>query len=228
MAKIGSGSRCVNACALRFLYFRTLHVDWDIDRIPLPKEERKLPVVLSREEVRRLFAAADGLKAQAILMVLYGTGVRVSELAHLQVGDIDRDRRLVHIRCGKGSRDRYVMLPERLMPVLDAYLEAARPTSWLFPGAKAGQPMSNCGVKKVCQRAAGRAKITKHVTPHTLRHSFATHLLEAGADLRTIQVLLGHRSLRTTVLYLHVAPATKPGLVSPLDTLEVTTAPGCP
>lgn len=228
VAKISSASRCVDACALRFLYFRTLHVDWDIDRIPLPKEERKLPVVLSRQEVRRLFAAVVAVKSRAMLMLLYGTGVRVSELTHLQIRDIDRDRKLVHVRCGKGGRDRYVMLPARLTPVLDAYLEAARPTCWLFPGAKVGQPMTTAGVLKVCQRTAKRAKITKHITPHTLRHSFATHLLEAGADLRTIQVLLGHRSLRTTVLYLHVAPATKPGLVSPLDTLEVTTAPRCP
>lgn len=220
VAQVGSGCRRVNACALRFLYFKTLHVDWAIDHIPMPKEERKLPVVLSRQEVSRLFAAVVSLKSRAMLMTLYGTGVRASELSRLQVSDIDRERELVRVRCGKGARDRYVMLPERLTPVLDTYIEAARPTCWLFPGARAGQPITTAGIAKLCQRAAQRAKLTKRVTPHTLRHSFATHMLEAGADLRTIQVLLGHRSLRTTTLYLHVAPVARPGVVSPLDSLS--------
>jgi len=216
---VGSGARKVTACALRFLYHKTLHVDWSIDYIPLPKEERKLPVVLSPSEVERLFAAIVSVKQRLMLMLLYATGLRVSELTHLQVGDIDRERMVIHVRHGKGARDRYVMLAQRLLPVLDVYLQAARPTRWLFPGLQPDCPITTTQVGKVCRRAARDAGLTKHVTPHTLRHSFATHLLEAGTDLRSIQVLLGHRSLRTTVGYLHVAPAAQRGIVSPLDTL---------
>jgi len=219
----GSGARRVNACALRFLYHKTLKVDWSIDYIPLPREERKLPVVLSQSEVERLLAATVGLKHRAMLMLLYAAGLRVSELTHLEVGDIDRERMVIHVRHGKGARDRYVMLARGLLPVLDAYLAAARPTRWLFPGLKPNFPVTTCLVAKVCRQVAKDAALAKHVTPHTLRHSFATHLLEAGTDLRSIQVLLGHRSLRTTVGYLHVAPAAGRGIASPLDTLTVPT-----
>jgi len=219
---LGSGGRRVNACALRFLYHKTLKVDWSIDYIPLPKDERKLPVVLSQAEVERLFAAVVSLKHLLMLMLLYATGLRAAELTHLQVGDIDRERMVIHVRHGKGGRDRYVMLAERLLPVLDAYQTAAHPTHWLFPGWRPNCPVTTALVAKVCQRVTRKAALTKHVTPHTLRHSFATHLLEAGTDLRSIQVLLGHRSLRTTVGYLHVAPAAGRGVVSPLDTLPAS------
>jgi len=218
-AHLGSGARKVYACALRFLYHKTLHVDWPIEHIPLPKEEHKLPVVLSRTEVERLLAAVVSLKYRLMLMLLYATGLRVAELTHLQVGDIDRQRMVIHVRHGKGARDRYVMLAKRLLPVLDDYLQAARPTTWLFPGLRPEQPVSTALVGKVCRQAARDAGLAKHVSPHTLRHSFATHLLEAGADLRSIQVLLGHRSLRTTAGYIHVAPAAQRGIVSPLDNL---------
>jgi site-specific recombinase XerD len=216
---LGSGARRVNACALRFLYHKMLHVDWSIDYIPLPKDERKLPVVLSRAEVERLFAAVVSLKYRLMLMLLYAGGLRVSEMTHLAVGDLDRERMVIHIRHGKGGRDRYVMLAQGLLPVLDAYVRAARPTHWLFPGLKPNCPVTTSLVMKICRQAARDAGLVKHVTPHTLRHSFATHLLEAGTDLRSIQVLLGHRSLRTTVGYIHVAPAAQKGVVSPLDTL---------
>ncbi len=158
-----------------------------------------------------------------MLMTLYATGLRVSELTHLQVSDIDRERMVIHVRHGKGAKDRYVMLAERLLPVLDAYLAAARPTRWLFPGLRPDCPITTTAVRKVCRRGARKAGLSKHVTPHTLRHSFATHLVEAGTDLRSVQVLLGHRSLRTTAGYLHVAPAAQSGIQSPLDALADST-----
>ncbi len=216
---LGSGARRVNAYALKFLYHKTLHVDWSIGYIPLPKEAHKLPVVLSRFEVERLLACVVSLKHRLMLMLLYAGGLRVAELTHLEVGDIDRERMVIHVRHGKGARDRYVMLAQRLLPVLDAYEEAARPTDWLFPGQRPNCPVTTATVGKVCRQAARDAAIAKHVSPHTLRHSFATHLLEDGTDLRSIQVLLGHCSLRTTAGYLHVAPAAQRGVVSPLDTL---------
>lgn len=220
---MGSATRKVHACALRFLYYKTLKVAWSIDYIPLPKDERKLPVVLSRSEVQRLLAAVVSLKYRTMLMLLYAGGLRVSELTHLEVGDIDRDRMVIHIRHGKGGRDRYVMLAQSLLPALDSYIQAARPTRWLFPGRVPNCPVTTSLVVKICRQAARDAALTKRVSPHTLRHSFATHLLEAGTDLRSIQVLLGHRSLRTTSGYLHVAPAAQRGVVSPLDTLANTT-----
>jgi site-specific recombinase XerD len=218
-AGLGSGAIKVYACALRFLYHKTLHVDWSIERIPLPKEEHKLPVELSQAEVERLLASVVSLKHRLMLMLLYAAGLRVSELTHLQVDDIDRQRMVIRVRQGKGARDRYVMLARRLLPVLDDYLAAARPTHWLFPGLRQDRPVTTSLVGTMCRQAAKDAAITKHVSPHTLRHSFATHLLEAGTDLRCIQVLLGHRSLSTTAGYLHVAPAAQRGIVSPLDTL---------
>jgi site-specific recombinase XerD len=219
-ADVGNGHRITVACALRFLYFKTLKVNWSIEYIPLAKREKKLPVVLSRAEVERFLASVISLKHRAMMMTIYSAGLRVSELTHLQVQDIDRARMVIHVRRGKGAKARYGLLSPRLLPVLAAYIEAARPTYWLFPGSKTGQPITTNGVHKACVRAAKRAGIEKHVTPHTLRHSFATHLLEAGSDLRSIQVLLGHQSIRTTAGYLHVAPAAHAGLVSPLDMLD--------
>jgi site-specific recombinase XerD len=211
--------RKVNACALRFLYHKTLHRDWPIDRIPLARGARPVPVVLSRAETGRFLQAIVSVKWRAILMTLYAAGLRRSELTHLQVRDLDYERRLIHVRRGKGAKERYTLLAERLRPVLDAYVEAARPEVWLFPGRDPSVPISDHAVYKACAATAKRAGLGKRVSPHTLRHSFATHLLEAGTDLRTIQVLLGHRSLRTTTTYLHVAPAAQPGLASPLDQL---------
>ena len=222
---LGSGARIVNACALRFLYHKTLHVNWSIEHIPLAKEERKLPVVLSQAEVERLLATVVGLKHRLMLELLYVAGLRVSELTHLEVGDIDRERMVIHVRHGKGARDRYVMLAQRLLPDLDSYMAAARPVRWLFPGLRPNSPVTTAMVTKVCRRAAHDARLTKRVSPHTLRHSFATHLLEAGTDLRSIQVLLGHRSLRTTTVYLHVAPAAQRWVKSPLDTLAGSATP---
>ena len=221
-ADVSNGYRITMASALRFVYHKTLHVEWSVEHIPLAKRETKLPVVLSPKEVRRFFAGILSLKHRAMLMTIYGSGLRVSEVTHLQVRDIDRERKVIHVRHGKGAKDRYTILAQRVLPFLDAYSEAARPTDWLFPGRKAGCPISRAAVYQACLAAARRARLDKHVTPHTLRHCFATHLVEAGTDLRSVQLLLGHRSLRTTAGYLQLAPTAQPGLVSPLDQLGVS------
>lgn len=187
----GSNTRRVYVCALRFLYHKTLRVDWSIDHIPLPREEHRLPVVLSKGEVERLLDAVVSLKHRTILMLLYGSGLRVSELANLQICDLDFERNLIHIRCSKGARDRYALLSERLQSDLNTYLEAARPRTWLFPGRRPGRPITSQGIYKICRSSGEQAGLGKRISPHTLRHSFATHLLEAGTDLRNIQVLLG-------------------------------------
>ena len=169
---------------------------------------RTLPVVLSREEVARLIAAAPNLKSQTALSVAYGAGLRASEVIALKVGDIDSQRMVIRIEQGKGQKDRYVMLSARLLEELRAYWKRARPAPWLFPGDIPGQPISRHAVAQACDKARRLAGIDKPVTPHSMRHAFATHLLEAGADVRRIQLLLGHRSLATTSHYLKAPAAT--------------------
>ena len=191
--------------ALRFLYEQTLQRPWNTKALPFPKKERPLPVVLSREEVVRLLGAAVKLKHKAVMMTMYGTGVRIEVCLHLQPKHIDASRMVVHVQRGKGKKDRYLSLSQRLLAVLREHWKAARPETWLFEGAKRGKPVTENTVRKWYKAAAERAGITKRVIPHTLRHSFATHLLEAGTDIRTIQMLLGHRSLGTSSIYLHVA-----------------------
>lgn len=197
-------------CALRFLYRVCLKRDWIIQHIPFPKQEKKLPVVLSLQEIARLWGALDNLKHRTILMTIYATGLRLSEALHLRVEDIDSSRMLVRVRRGKGKKDRYVPLSETLLHQLRTYWKEHRPSEWLFPGGKAKSPLGTSSVQRICKRAGLQAGLSKKVTPHVLRHCFATHLLEAGTDLKTIQVLLGHRSLNTSSLYLHVA-AQAPG-----------------
>jgi integrase/recombinase XerD len=209
-------------CALRFLYRVTLGCDDVAARVLPAKQPRTLPVVLSRDEVVRLFAAISNLKHRAILITAYAGGLRVSEVCRLRVEDIDSQRMVIHVRQGKGQKDRYVMLSPRLLEILRAYWKAVRPRGYLFPGATPDRPIATCSVHKACARAARYAKLGKHVTVHTLRHSFATHLLEAGTDLRTIQVLLGHRSFNTTARYVHVATASLASTRSPLDCLDLT------
>ena len=210
-------------CALRFLYRITLEKDWVIRHIPYPKQEKKLPVVLSLEEVVRLFDAIGSLKYRAILMTAYSAGLRISEVVSLRVTDIDSGRMVIRIQQGKGRKDRYVMLSPRLLLVLREHWKAARPASWLFQGSGPDTHISTHSVRNACRKAAKRAGLTKHVTPHTLRHSFATHLLEAGADVRTIQILLGHRSLRTTAVYTHVSADALRATPSPLELLPDST-----
>jgi len=183
---------------------------WMIEHIPFPKQPKRLPVVLSRQEVQRLFEALSNVKHRTILMTLYATGLRIAETLALQLHDIDRQRMLIRVRQGKGGKDRYVPLSETLLEQLRRYWRSCRPPCWLFPGVDPDLPLTAGTVQKVCTKAARKAGLSKKVTPHTFRHTFATHHLEAGTDLKTIQVLLGHRTLNTTSIYLHVA-AQAPG-----------------
>jgi len=209
-------------CALRFFYRETLGRD-DVPASLAPvKQPRSLPVVLGPDELARFFAAIKNLKHRALLMTAYAAGLRVSEVTRLRVADIDSARMVIRVHHGKGQKDRYVMLSPRLLAILRAYWKAARPGDFLFPGAAPEQPLTTGSVRKVCSRARRAAGLSKHVTVHTLRHSFATHLLEAGTDLRTIQVLLGHHSFSTTARYVHVATASLPSTRSPFDRLDLT------
>ena len=185
-------------CALRFLYRVTLRRDWVIQHIAFPRQEKKLPIVLSCQEIVRLFGALANLKHRTLLMTIYATGLRLSETLHLRVADIDSSRMLILVRRGKGKKDRYVPLSETLLEQLRNYWKRYRPEAWLFPGENPNSPLGHSFVQRVCKQAGHRAGLSKRVTPHGLRHCFATHLLEAGTDLKTIQVLLGRGSLRTT------------------------------
>ncbi len=216
---LSAASLIVATSALRFLYRVTLQRPWSIDRIPLPKAPQKLPAILSREEVARLLAALTDAGQHAVLSTAYATGLRLSELTHLRVSDIDSQRMTIRVEQGKGQKDRYVMLSERLLPELRAWWKQTRSRRWLFPGARPDEPISQGAIQKACRQARQRAGIDKHVTPHSLRHAFATHLLEAGTDLRIIQLLLGQRSLNTTARYLKMAATTVCAAVSPLDLL---------
>ena len=206
-------------CGLRFFYRNTLHRKIDFERIPLPRYESKLPVILSRDEVKALLEAPKNLSHRAILATMYGAGLRVSEATHLKVNDLDRGRKVVWVRGGKGHKDRQVMMAEPLREVLVAYWRWKRPTDWLFPGDKAGCPLSPHTVFETCRKAARRACIAKPVSPHSLRHAFATHLPDDGVSLVVIQALLGHSNLKTTARYLHVSDAAVRSTKSPLETL---------
>ena len=205
--------------ALRFLYVKTLGLAFMAEKIPYPKRPRYLPTVLSQEEVRRLLEATRSLKHRALLMTLYGAGLRVSEACRLTVADIDSGRLVIHVQQAKGRKDRDVMLSPVLLDTLRQYWKHGRSKRWLFPGYGADKPITTKAVFLMIRNAASRAKITKTVSPHVLRHSFATHLLESGTDIRTIQLLLGHAELETTVIYLHVSQRHIRQTASPLDTL---------
>ena len=208
-------------CALRFFYRVCLNKDWAVEHIPFPKQEKKLPVVLSTQEVARLLRTLDNLKHRTLLMTIYAAGLRLSEALHLAVSDIDSQRMVLRVRRGKGRKDRYAPLSETLLGQLRMYWKRKQPTSWLFPGKEDGSTLSKSSVQRVCRQAAGRAGLAKRVSPHVLRHCFATHLLEAGTDLKTIQVLLGHRNLNTTSVYLHVAAHAAGYQRRPQDLLAV-------
>ena len=209
-------------CALRFLYRSTLGKEWTLQYIPFPKQEKKLPVVLSQDEISRFFESVPNLKHRAFLMTAYATGLRVSEVASLRVADIDSQRMMIRIEQGKGWKDRYVMLSPNLLEVLRAYWKVARPKDWLFPGRPPIRPITRECIHQVCVKAAAAAGLTKRVSVRALRHAFATHLLESGTNIRVIQILLGHRSLRTTARYTHVSAATICSTCSPLDLLPKT------
>jgi integrase/recombinase XerD len=207
-------------CSLRFLYTNTLHRQVAVERIPLPRYEKKLPVILSREEVKLVLETPKHLGYRAMLSTMYAAGPRVSEVANLKVEDIDSGRGILWIRGGKGRRDRRTLLPPKLLELLRVYWRWEHPKNWLFPGGKSGTPISKESIFRACQKAGQDAGISKAVHPHSLRHAFATHLLEAGVDLRTIQLLLGHAHLETTARYLHVADTTVRSTVSPLELLD--------
>lgn len=195
-------------CALRFFYEVTLGRKEMVEHIPYPRSERKLPVVLSLGEVGRFLAAVSNLKHRTVLMTMYGAGLRLSEALHLRLPDVDSERMVLRISQGKGRKDRYVSLPPALLESLRSYWKSYRPKEWLFPGKSDDRPIHATGVQRACAGARQKARMAKPVTTHTLRHCFATHHLEAGTDLRTIQHLLGHGHLNTTAIYLHVVTAT--------------------
>lgn len=206
-------------CALHFLYCITLKRDWPADEIVCAKTPKRLPVVLSRDEVSSFLGAIRNLKHRAMLTTLYATGLRASELVGLPIGNIDSRRMVIRVQQGKGRKDRYVMLSPRLLELLREYWRKYRPATWLFPGQDPRRHVDRRVPVQICAAVARRAHLRKKVTPHTLRHTFATHLLESGTDIRTIQALLGHRSLRTTALYTLVSMKTVLGTKSPLDLL---------
>jgi site-specific recombinase XerD len=211
--------------ALRFFYNTTLDRGWMIDYIPQPKHPKTLPTILSQDEVAALLRAPRHLKSRAMLTALYAAGLRVSELCHLRVEDIDSSRMVIRIRQGKGQQDRVVMLSPRLLTILRAYWRKFKPHIYLFPGLDPTRPSSRRTVSEICRSAAKKAQLTKHVSPHALRHAFATHLLEQGVDVRRLQLLLGHQNLRTTSRYLHVSPHALSTIPSPLDTLVLPPQP---
>jgi site-specific recombinase XerD len=219
--KVGISSRTVAVSALRFLYHVTLKRDRIIEVIPFPKQEYQLPVILSPEEVLRLLEAAPSFTHHMIFSTMYGTGLRVSEALHLQVPDLDSQRMMIRIEQGKGHRDRFVPLSPKLLNLLRTYWRKLRPQPWLFPGQFPAQPLGREAVRDAIARASARAGLKKHVSPHSLRHAFAVHLLEAGTDIRKIQLLLGHRSLSTTARYLRLATTTVCAITSPLDLLPL-------
>jgi site-specific recombinase XerD len=202
---------------LRFFFRVTLKRHDIVEHTHFIHEPRKLPVVLSPEEVARLLDAAPGLKYKAALSVAYGAGLRATEVVSLKVSDIDSKRMIIRVEQGKGRKDRYVMLSPHLLNLLRAWWKAARPQGWLFPGRDPAQPMTTRQLNRACHAAAQMAEINKRVSLHTLRHSFATHLLEQNIDVRIIQVLLGHAKLDTTALYTRVATKTISEVMSPLE-----------
>jgi len=206
--------------ALRFFFETVLNRPRVALAIPRPRKETRLPIVLSQGEVSRLLQRTRNLKHRALLMILYSSGLWVGEVVRLRPEDLDPDRRLLRVRRGKGGKDRYTLLARRAVEEVRTYQRAYPAGRWLFPGGRLDRHLSTRSVQRVVQRSAQAAGITKKVTPHTLRHSFATHLLEAGTNLRIIQELLGHQSARTTQIYTHVATSTFEAVRSPLDNLE--------
>ncbi len=224
--QLAANSVAQRVAALRFFYIRTLGQEWNLDRVPYPKRPRQLPNILSPQEVARLIDAAHPPFYRVIVMTLYATGVRRSELTHLRIHDIDSAPMVVHVRGGKGRKDRDVLLSQQLLVNLREHVRRLRrrPAQGLFPGGKwhtSDDPITSNVPWLACSHAAKRAGITKPSHPHILRHCFATHLLEAGADLRTIQMLLGHRDLEETARYLHLSTRRLSDVASPLDSLEL-------
>lgn len=212
--------------ALRFLYRITLRRPQVVEHLPYPKRLKTLPKVLTMQEVLALFTAIKSPKYKAILAVAYGAGLRVSEICALKPADIDSQRMLIHVRRGKGNKDRYVLLGETMLTLLREYYQnARRKGDYLFPGQKPQNPLSPTAIRHVLRKVASKAGLSKNITPHTLRHSFATHLLETGYDLRVVQTLLGHSSIQTTQRYTHVTDRLLSLTRSPLDLIQKSETP---
>jgi len=212
-------------CALRFFYGVTLGHAEIPERIPYAREPRKLPVVLSADEVVRFLEAVPSLKTRAALTTAYAAGLRASEAVGIKLADVDSGRMVIRVEHGKGGKDRYVMLSTQLLGILRTYWRLARPTHWLFPGRDASKPIDVQVLHAACRSACAAAGLAKRVTVHTLRHSFATHLLESGTDIRIIQVLLGHSNLSSTARYTQVSNGLIRRTQSPLDRLRLQVAP---
>jgi integrase/recombinase XerD len=217
--------------ALRFFFNITLKKNWPMAETPYPRKVFRLPKVLSQAEVAQLIDSAATIFDRTIVMTLYATGLRRAELAALKISDVDSERMVIHVRGGKGRKDRDVMLSPKLLEQLRQHWRALKRKSneWLFPGNRwhtANRPITTKVVWRACKEAAGRAGLGPDIHPHTLRHCFATHLLEAGADLRTIQILLGHQDLEETTIYLHLSKLHLNATPSPLDQLQLATQPG--
>lgn len=221
-------SLVVVTAALRFLFTVTLKRPWKIeDALPMPKRPKKLPVIPSPKEVLQFLDTVSPLSARTVLSVCYAAGLRISEAVSLKINSIDSDRMVLHVTDGKGGQDRYVMLSDRVLHMLREWYRKGevgkvKPTIWMFPGAVPGSHLSPEAVAQACRRVRGRNGLSKRISPHTLRHAFACHLLEQGTDLRTIQLLLGHRSISTTARYLRLATSTVCAAVSPMDRLPHT------
>ena len=205
-------------CALKFIYVVTMKRPWNAQSLPRMKRPEKLPVILDKEEVKRLFGATANLKHRTILMLAYSAGLRLSEVAYLKVSDIDAARMTVRVREGKGKKDRYTILSKVALENVIAYLRRYRPTAWLFPSVISDKPIGKGAITQMIRKVWKRSGIAKPATMHSLRHAFATHLVEEGTDIRRVQLLLGHRSLKTTALYLHVSRKELSNIISPLDT----------
>jgi len=215
------GDSSINSAysALKFFYKTTLCRDWNVAKIPRRKPEKRLPVVLDGSEIKQLFAVTTNLKHRALLMTTYSAGLRVSETAHLKVCDVDSKRMQLRIAQGKGKKDRYALLSPVTLNLLRDYWRQYRPFSWLFPGRLPESPISTRSIQKVFKDAKRKAGIKKPATVHTLRHSFATHLLEAGTDIYRVQKLMGHTSPKTTTIYIHLRRQDLLKVISPLDSL---------
>ena len=209
----------VARAALKFLYTNTLRRPWAlVDFIPVPKREKRLPLILDQSEVAHFLDSAKSVRGRAVMKTLYAAGLRVSEVVKLKVNDIDSKRMMIRIEQGKGQKDRYVMLSPRLLEELRSYWKSMRPSPWLFGG---DSPMSIRAIQKAVKRTENAAGLSKPVSPKTLRHCFATHMLESGAKIEQIQLLLGHRSLRTTMVYIRISTSTVCAGQSPLDLLPI-------
>jgi integrase/recombinase XerD len=218
--ELSTKSICIAISALRFLYRVTLKKDWSFaDIIPAPRVPKTLPIVLSPEEVVQFLDCVTSRKHRAILTTCYAAGLRISEAVALTPPAIDSKRMVIRVEQGKGMKDRYVMLSQKLLEILRAWWRVEKPKDWLFPGDFPGRHITTGAVESECQKAHRLCKIPKPITPHSLRHAFAVHLLEQGADVRTIQLLLGHRSLATTAKYLRIATSKVCSTSSPLDLL---------